>query len=73
MLTRLSSHIIFCFDKDVTLDELNYIADKFLDCIQISAIVDADNLLEEKESPTDNPNKFKKLITQYTKIIKNGK
>lgn len=73
MLTRLSSHIIFCFDKDVTIDELNDIADKFLDCIQISAIVDTDNLLEEKESPTDSPNKFKQLITKYTQVIKNGK
>lgn len=73
MLTRLSSHIIFCFDKDVTIDELNDIADKFLDCIQISAIVDTDNLLEEKESPTDNPDKFKQLIAKYTQVIKNGK
>ena len=73
MLTRLSSHIIFCFDKDVTIDELNDIADKFLDCIQISVIVDTENLLEEKESPTDNPDKFKQLIAKCTQVIKNGK
>lgn len=73
MLTRISSHIIFCFDKDVQNDELNEIAEKFIDCIKISAIIDYDNILQEKESPTDNPWKFKKLNENYCKIIRAGR
>lgn len=73
MLTRLCSHIVFCFDKDVQNDELNDIADKFIDCIEISAIVDSENILDSKESPTDDPQKFKKLNENCRKIIKIGR
>lgn len=72
MLTRLCSHIILCFDKDVQIEELRTIADKFIDCIKVSAIIDSVNILGEKESPTDNPDKFEKL-SKYLQTIKNGR
>ena len=73
MLTRLCSHIVFCFDKDVQNDELNDIADKFIDCIEIGAIVDSENILDSKESPTDDSQKFKKLNENCRKIIRTGR
>ena len=72
MLTRLCAKIVFCFDKDVSVDELNGLANKFIDCIQISALVDTDNILDEKESPTDNPKKFKQLLENNCQILRIG-
>lgn len=61
MLTRLCADIIFCFDKDVEQTELKELADRFIDSVNIYAIIDKNNILEEKESPSDNPNKFVEL------------
>lgn len=61
MLTRLGVDIIFCFDKDVEQTELEELADHFIDSVNIYAIIDKNNILEEKESPSDNPDKFVEL------------
>ena len=60
----------FLFDKDVQRDELAELADRFIDCINIYAVIDTNNILDEKESPTDNPNKFKILIEQCMERIR---
>lgn len=70
MLTRLGVKICFCFDKDVTEEELQSIADMFLDGIDIYAIIDQDNILDEKESPSDNPQKWEHLIKNNIYKIK---
>ena len=62
MLSRLGVDIVFAFDKDVSEEELVEIAKKFIDNIPIYALIDKDNILKEKESPSDNPNKFCKLL-----------
>lgn len=58
LLTRLSVDIILVQDKDVGIEELECTANKFVENIPIYYIYDKDNILDEKESPTDNPGKW---------------
>ena len=58
LLTRLSVDIILVQDKDVGIEELECTANKFVENIPIYYIYDKDNILDEKESPTDNPDKW---------------
>ncbi len=60
-LSRLCAALIFCFDKDVPQSEIEELADRFIEKIDIYALIDSDNILDEKESPTDNPQKFLQL------------
>lgn len=69
-LTRLCVPIIFCFDKDVQKEELSELADRFIDNIEIYALIDSDNILNEKESPTDDPKKFEILRQKYKVRLK---
>ena len=62
MLTRLNAKIVFCYDEDVDEEQLKGISDMFLDGIPVYAIVDKEHILENKESPSDNPKKFQYLI-----------
>lgn len=61
-LTRLCADIIFLFDKDVQQEEIEQIASRFVDSVKVYAVIDKEGILDEKESPTDNPKKFKRLI-----------
>lgn len=69
-LTRLCVDLVFLFDEDVTKDELVSIADRFVEGVNIYAIIDKGNILAEKESPTDNPKKFEKLKNEFIYKIK---
>ena len=60
-LSRLCVLLVFCFDKDVERSEIEELADRFIENIDIYALIDSDNILDEKESPTDNPQKFNHL------------
>lgn len=62
MLVRTGSTIILCLDKDVKKDEIMEIAERFPDNIPIYYIFDEDNILSEKESPSDNPQKWEQLV-----------
>lgn len=62
MLTRLGARIVFAFDKDVTKQELQDIANSFAEGIPIYAIYDNDSILPEKASPTDFPDKWEYLL-----------
>lgn len=70
MLSRLCVDIIFCFDKDVEQRELEEIAEKFIESINIYCLLDKDDILEEKESPSDSPVKFKHLFENNKYKIK---
>lgn len=70
MLSRLCVDIIFCFDKDVEQTELEELADRFIDSINIYCLLDNNNVLNDKESPTDNPQKFNTLVEQNKYKIK---
>ena len=62
MLTRLGVQIIFAYDKDIDEEKLNNIASMFVEGVPVYAIVDKNDILENKESPSDNPEKWEKLI-----------
>lgn len=70
LITRTSCSPIFAFDKDVSEDELKSIADMFMDGISVYAIIDKDEILDEKESPSDNPDKWIKLVKNNIYQIK---
>lgn len=70
MLSRLCVKIIFCFDKDVEQSEIEELADRFIESVNIYALIDKDNILDKKESPSDVPDKFKKLLSDNKYLIK---
>ena len=70
MLTRLAVKIVFCFDKDISKEELQNITGGFMDGIDIYAILDKDNVLDEKESPSDDPKKWSYLVKNNIYKIK---
>ena len=61
-LTRLCVPIIFVFDKDITKEELDDIASRFIDGTEVYALIDTIDILNEKESPTDDISKFEQLL-----------
>ena len=61
-LTRLCVPIIFVFDKDITKEELDDIASRFIDGTEVYAFIDTIGILNEKESPTDDISKFEQLL-----------
>ena len=62
LIARMGIVPIFAFDADVSEDELTNIANMFMDGVSVYAIIDKDHVLNEKESPSDNPDKWFKLI-----------
>jgi DNA primase len=70
MLTRLGVKIVFCFDKDISEDDLQDIANNFMSGVPIYAIVDKDNILQEKESPSDNIENWIRLVENNVYQIK---
>lgn len=67
-LSSLGVKIIIAFDKDVKQKELEKIANEFIYGISVYAILDQNGLLEDKESPTDNQEKFKILSKNLIKL-----
>lgn len=72
MLTRLGVKIVFCFDKDILEEDLQHIACQFMNGVDIYAIIDRDNILNEKESPSDNPQRWCHLVKNNVYKIKGG-
>lgn len=72
LIVRTGCTPIFAYDKDVQEDELKKNASMFIDGINIYAIIDKDNILDEKESPSDNPQKWQHLIKNNVYKIKGG-
>lgn len=73
LIVRTGCTPIFAYDKDVQEDELKEIASMFMDGIAVYAIIDKDNILDEKESPSDDPEKWSNLsINHVYKINKGG-
>lgn len=62
LLVRLGVMIIFCFDKDVTKEELEELADRFPDGVPLFYMFDEDKILGENESPSDNPIKWQHMV-----------
>lgn len=70
MLTRLGVQIIFAYDKDISEEQLDNIASQFVDGVPVYAIIDKSNILEQKESPSDNVGKWLHLINNNVYKIK---
>ena len=72
LITRTGCIPILALDKDVQEDELKEIANMFMDGITVYAIIDRDNILNEKESPSDCPKKWAHLVKNNVYKIKGG-
>ena len=70
LITRTGCIPMFAFDKDVKEDELEDIANLFMDGVSIYAVIDRDGLLEEKESPMDRQDVWGKLYKNNVYKIK---
>ena len=70
LITRTGCTPILAFDQDVSEEELNNIANMFLDGISVYAIIDKDHILSEKESPSDKPDHWFKLTRNNIYQIK---
>lgn len=62
LLVRLGVDIVLAMDKDVTKEEIEMIAERFPEEIPIYYVYDEDNILDAKESPSDNPQKWEHLV-----------
>lgn len=70
LITRTGCVPILALDQDVQEDELKEIANMFMDGISVYAIIDKENILSEKESPSDNPVHWEYLIKNHVYVIK---
>ncbi len=61
-ISRLCADVCFVFDKDVSREEIKKISEKFIQGTKVFAVIDCGGILDEKESPTDNPEKFQRLL-----------
>jgi DNA primase len=71
-ITRTGCSPILALDKDVDEYELQNIASMFMDGVVVYAIIDKDNILDEKESPSDTSDKWHHLIKNNIYKIKGG-
>lgn len=69
LLVRLGVDIVLCFDKDVKKEEYEIVANKFPE-MPIYYMFDEDNLLGGKESPSDNSDKWTRLVKNNVYRIK---
>ena len=69
-LSRLNCEIILCMDQDVEKSEVEKLANRFVDGINVWAIYDEDKILGEKMSPADDPKKWEHLIKNNIYKIK---
>lgn len=68
-LTRLGVPIVIAYDKDILEEHYIKESEKFIKETEIYYLYDKDNILEEKESPSDNKDKFLQLYTNNKYII----
>jgi DNA primase len=71
-ITRTGCTPILALDQDVDEEELRDIASMFMDGIPVYAIIDKENVLDEKESPSDCPDKWRHLVKNNIYKIKGG-
>lgn len=59
------NEIVIALDKDVCLDEVRFICEKFYRTRKVSYIYDKWGLLDDKDSPCDKPNKIYDFLFKY--------
>lgn len=72
MLSRLCVEIVLCFDQDIPQCKLEKLASRFIGDVTVSAMLDTLNILDEKESPTDNEEKFMRLKSECIITLRTG-
>lgn len=70
MLTRLCVPIVFLFDKDVLPEELESLSNRFIAGTAVYVAIDTKDILSPKQSPTDDPGKFARMIHECVRRIK---
>lgn len=65
LISRTGCTPILCYDQDVCKDELENIADMFMDGIPIYAMIDNEHILDEKQSPSDDVKKWEYLVKNH--------
>lgn len=65
ILIGLNVEIIVMLDKDVLIDEVRHICDKFYGIRKVSYVYDKYGLLEPKQSPADATNKIFDFLFRY--------
>lgn len=68
LLSRMCVDVVLCFDKDVKEEELRNIAERFIGAVNVYAIIDIDETLDDHESPSDNIDKWNKLKNYWVKL-----
>ena len=58
ILIGLNVEVCICFDKDVLLQDVLETCERFYNIRKVSFIYDFYDLLDDKESPMDKPNKI---------------
>lgn len=62
--------VIIAYDKDITKEEIEKEGMKISPFRQVEYILDTENILDEKESPMDNPDKWEKLYKNRKILLK---
>lgn len=65
ILIGLNVEIVIALDKDVPIEEVYHMCSKFYKFRKVSFIHDSWNLLGEKDSPADSPNKVHNFLFKY--------
>ena len=71
ILIGLNCEIIIAFDKDIDIDHIRHCCEKFYGIRKVSYIWDKYDLLKEKDSPADAPNKIFQFLMQYRVVYDN--
>lgn len=68
ILIGLNVEIIIALDKDVPIEEVRHVCEKFRNIRNVSYIYDQWDLLGDKQSPADAPNKIYKFLFKYRTV-----
>jgi len=71
ILIGLNVEIIIALDKDIDVDHIRHCCEKFYGIRKVSYLYDIHNLLNEKDSPADAPNKIFEFMMQYRIVYDN--
>ena len=62
LLVRLGVDIVVCLDKGVSKQEMEELADRFPDGVPLFYMFDEDDILEDKDSPSDRPTNWQRMV-----------
>ena len=65
ILIGLNVEVVIALDKDVPIEEVRAMCEKFYRIRNVSYVCDKRNLLEDKQSPADAINKIHRFLIRY--------